>query len=108
MRVEPEPVPPERVREDDVGAGVDERAMDLDDPLRVVDVQQLEACADRLALLDQRRAHAAVGQERPFGEERSERGAVHQKCRSVSRHSPTSERVMGFVTCDEMSKHPVG
>ena len=85
VRAQPEPVPPERVREDDVGAGVDERAMDLEDPLRVVDVQQFEARADRLALLDQRRAHAAVGQERPFGEEGSERGAVHHPSVGASR-----------------------
>ena len=99
VRAQPEPVPPERVREDDVGAGVDERAMDLEDPLRVVDVQQFEARADRLALLDQRRAHAAVGQERPFGEERSERGAVHHpKCRSLVTDSRRSSVSSVFVS----------
>ena len=66
------------------------------DPLRVVDVQQLEARADRLALLDQRRAHAAVGQERPFGEERSERGAVHHPSVGVRHARPTFERVSGL------------
>ena len=84
MGTEPEPVASERVREDDVGAGVHVGTMDPHDPLRIAHVQQLEACADRLALLDQRRAHAAVGQQRPFGEEGSERGAVHHsECRSI-------------------------
>ena len=76
----------ERVREDDVGTRVDERAMDGDDPLGSLDVQQLETCADGLALFDQRRAHAAVGQERAVGEERSEGRAVHRaQCRSPGR-----------------------
>ena len=78
----------ERVREDDGGTRMDERAMDGDDPLGSLDVQQLEARADGLALFDQRRAHAAVGQERAVGEERSEGRAVHRgQCRSPATHT---------------------
>ena len=60
---------------------VDERAMDLQDPLRVVDVQQLEARVDRLALLDQQRAHAAVEED----------GAViaEERCEAVHPDSPS-------------------
>ncbi len=54
----------------------------------------LEARADRRALLDQRRAHAAVGQERPFVDERSECRPVHPvQCRS--RASVRSRRRRG-------------
>ena len=88
------PVATERVREDDVGARLDERAMDGDDPLGSLDVQQLETRADGLALFDQRRAHAAVGQERTVGQERSEGRAVHRASVGVraahAEASPTS------------------
>ncbi len=87
VHVQAETIATERVREDHVGSRVHEGPVDGHDPAGVLDVQQLEAGTERFALFDQRRAHAAVGQERSLGDERPESRAVHpDQCR---RRAPT-------------------
>ena len=58
----------ERVREDEAGAGADERRVDLRHARRRPHVQLLHACVDGDPPCDQRRAHAAVREERRLGQ----------------------------------------
>jgi hypothetical protein len=70
MPFEPEAVRTERIRDDEAGAGADERRVDVRHARRRPNVQLLHARVDRRPSGDQRRTHAAVGEERPFGQAR--------------------------------------
>ena len=67
----------ERVREDEAGTGADERRVDLRHARRRPHVQLLHARVDGDPAGDQRRAHAAVREERPLGQEGSEGSGIH-------------------------------
>ena len=63
VEVETEPVSSERVGEDDVGAGLDEPAMDLLHEVALLDVEQLGAASALEAKREERGPHRPVGHE---------------------------------------------
>ena len=65
VQLQPVPVAAERVREDDVGARVDERPVQLLHPFGMVDVPELGRLARLEAHLEVVRAGRAVGEQHP-------------------------------------------
>ncbi len=79
MPFEPEPVRTEGVRQEQAGAGLGERAMDLLDERGLGDVEELEAGVDLRAEGDQRRPEAPVGDDRTLCEQLAEPRPVHDR-----------------------------
>jgi hypothetical protein len=92
MQLQPVGVAAEAVGQDDVGARVDELAMEVDHTVGVVDVPELGAVAGFEAAPEEARAHAAIGQEHAaLVEQRAEQvGHRVSPSRDVPRPSPAA------------------